>query len=112
MKNLVTEQPAFTAPPTITENFAKRVNSHQKGPGTSCLFNMTCGTMIGFACTSLNPFAGPYLAPMLAGGFVGACATCSTMIMTKSVNDRVIVLIDQPKIAPDGTLAPVKTGQH
>ena len=111
MKNSVIEQPTFTALSTTTANFAKKVNTQQKGSCTSCLFNTTCGTFVGFACTALNPFAGPYLAPMLAGGFVGACATCSTMV-TKSVNDRVIVIIEQPKIASSGTLAPVKTEQH
>ena len=109
MDSSITVQPTSTFLSATTDNLTRKVNSLKKGySGLTCLCNTGYGALIGFVCSTVNP-CGPYLGPALAAGCVGACATVTTLMVTKSDDNRAIVNRKQPENAPDSTLAPVVT---
>ena len=110
MNNTITEQPTFSALSGTTENFVKKIKPHEKGSVSSCLFNTAAGALLGFVCSTINPL-GPYVGPAVVGGCIATCSTCITLLNTKRVDDRTIVVREAPVNEPDSTLYPVETDQ-
>ena len=110
MNNTITEQPTFTTLSGTAERFVKKIDTREKGSVSSCVFNTIAGALAGFVCSTINPL-GPYVGPAVTGGCIATCSTCITLLSTKSVDDRTIVIREKPVNASDSSLDSVETDQ-
>lgn len=108
MGNLITEKPTFSAS-TTTQEVTTKFKPSVKASVSASMVSMYAGAAIGLACSPLISLAGAVPIAALIGAAVGVCSSCTTeKILTKSVVDRVVVIKEQPKNAPNSTLVPVE----
>ena len=108
MDNSIIEQPTFAAS-TTTEKVTTKSKPRDNASVSASMINMWGGAVIGLGCSPLISVAGSVPIAVLIGAAVGVCSSCtSTLLLTKSVVDRVVVINEQPTNAPNSTLDPVE----